>query len=130
IAEFFGCLLTRLAPEFINDLQELFPAICGHIFFPKKICPKFAVADSNSEVFFGKSERTQNIDAERHQLEIGCEIGFADDVAVQLKMFAETTTLLFLVAKELANREPLKRLLKFTLMRSHDAGERGRQLGA
>ena len=55
---------------------------------------------------------------------------FPDNVAVELKMFAQPAALLFFVAETLADRKPLERLPEFAFVRGHHAGKRWRQLGA
>src|SRR5438093_845105 len=116
VAEFLGGLLTRLAPKFVNRLQKFVPAIGRHVSFTQKICTEFAVADSDDEIVFAQSERTQHIDTERDQLDVCGEIGLTDDVAVQLKMLPQTAALLFLVPEELTDRKPFERFLKLAFV--------------
>ena len=95
---------------------------------PQKIGPELPVADANNEIFFRELEGAQDVDAERNQFDVGGEIAFADDVAVQLVMFAQPAALLFFVTKELADGEPLERFLKCALVRGDDARQRWCQL--
>ena len=53
-----------------------------------------------------------------------------NDVAIELKMFAQPAALLFFVAKELADREPFERLSKFAFVRRDHARKRRREFGA
>ena len=72
----------------------------------------------------------KDIDAERHQLDIGGRGRFPNNVAIELKMFAQSSALLFFVTEKLANREPFERLLEFAFVRGDDSSKRGRELGA
>src|SRR6185503_21096142 len=95
----------------------------------EKISPKFAVANPDDEIFFGESERTQDINAKRYQLNVGREILLADDVAIELKMFAQAAALLLFVSEELSDREPFERFLEFPFVRCNHTSERRRELG-
>src|SRR4029077_4829352 len=90
----------------------------------------FAIADPDDEIFFSESERTHDINTKCDQFDIRCEIRFTDDIAIQLKVLAETAALLFFVAEELAYGKPFERFLKLAFMRGDHARERRRQLGA
>src|SRR5438093_2323545 len=93
----------------------------------KKISPEFAVADPDHEIFVGESEPTQNINAKCNQFDFGGEILLADDVAIELKMFAQPAALLFLVSEKLSDREPFEWFLEFAFMRRNHTSKRGRE---
>ena len=95
----------------------------------QKIRPEFAVADPNDEIFFGQSERAQNVDAKGDQLDVGGEIALAHDVAVQLVMFPQSAALLFFVTKELTDGKPLERFLERALVSGDHARQCRRELG-
>ena len=130
VAEFLCGFLTRLARGFIDRLQQIVPALGRHLLVAKKIRPEFAVADPDDKIFLGESKFTQEIDAKRNQFDIGGEIAFADDVAIELKMFAQPAALLFFVSEKLSDREPFERFLEFAFMRRDHASKRGRELRA
>src|SRR4029077_10384267 len=103
------------------------PPICRHVSLAQKISPKFAVTDSDDKIFFGEAEGTKDVNAERDQLDICREIGFADDVAIQLKMLSEATALLFFVPEELPDGKPFEGFLEFAFVRSDYSSKRRRE---
>jgi len=92
--------------------------------------PRFTVANPNDEILFGESERTQEIDAKRDQFDIGGEILLANDISIELKMFAQPAALLFLVSEKLSDREPFEWFFEFAFMRRDHTSERGREFRA
>src|SRR6478735_3299060 len=93
----------------------------------QKPTPSLAVADSDHEIFFGESECTQEIDAKRDQLDVGGQILLADDIAIELKMFAQSAALLLLVSEKLSDREPFEWFLEFAFVRRNHTSKRGRK---
>src|SRR6478736_6950599 len=91
--------------------------------------PSLAVADPDHEIFFGESECTQEIDAKRDQLDVGGQILLANDVAIELKMFAQPAALLLLVSEKLSDREPFEWFLEFAFVRRNHASKCGREFG-
>src|SRR6478736_596977 len=89
--------------------------------------PSLAVADPDHEIFFGQSECTQEIDGKRNQLDVGGQIILADDVAIELKMFAQPAALLLLVSEKLSDREPFEWFLEFAFVRRNHTSKRRRQ---
>src|SRR5262249_5107257 len=73
------------------------------------------------------AERTEDIDAKRYQLDVGGEILLADDVAVQLKVFAQPAALLLLVSEKLSDREPFEWFLEFAFMRRNHTSKTRRE---
>src|SRR5262249_10256361 len=65
--------------------------------------------------------------AKRYQFDVGSEILLADDVAVQLKVFAQPAALLLLVSEKLSDREPFEWFLEFAFMRPNHTSKRGRE---
>src|SRR5262249_42136859 len=63
----------------------------------------------------------------RNQLNIGSEILLADDVAIELEMFAQPAALLLFVSEKLPDREPFKRFLEFAFMRCNHTSKRRRE---
>src|SRR5947208_1457968 len=105
----------------------ILPALSRHLLVAEKISPKFAVANPDHEIFFGKSECTQDINAKRDQFDVRSEILLANNVAIELKMFAQPATLLFLVSEKLSDREPLEWFLEFAFVRRNHTSKRGRE---
>ena len=59
---------------------------------------------------------------------IGGDIAFANDVCVELEVFAQAAFLLALVAEQLREREPLDRFLELPLLGADHARQGGRHL--
>src|SRR4030095_6884563 len=51
----------------------------------------------------------------------------ADDVAIELKMFAQPAALLLLVSEKLSDREPFEWLLEFAFVGRNHTSKRGRE---
>ncbi len=51
----------------------------------------------------------------------------ADNVAIELKMFAQPAALLFFVSEKLSDREPFERFLEFPFVRRNHTSKRGRE---
>src|SRR4030095_5357275 len=122
--------LARFTSGFIDYLQQFVPSVHQHIVFAQEIGPEIPVADPDNKIFFDESKGPQNIDAERHQLDVSGKVHLPDNVAVELEMFAQSSALLFFVTEKLADREPFERLLEFALVCGDHASKRGRELGA
>src|SRR6266480_3649788 len=123
-------LLYGLPFRLVDCLQDFLPFFGSDIFRFQEVDPELAVADANNEIFFIETEAAQNVDAKRDEFDISCDRRLADDIAIQLVMFAQTAALLFFVAKKLADGKPLERFPELALVRGDDPGERWRELGA
>ena len=88
LAKFCPRIFQRLATGLIDDLQQFVPAIRRNILLAQEIGPKFAVANSDDEIFFCETEHAQEIDAKSEQLDIRRGRGFPNDIAIELEMFA------------------------------------------
>src|SRR5262249_42828270 len=120
LPKLFFSLFACFASRFVDDLQNFFPPFGRKVLLLQEIGPEFAVADSNDEIFLSEPESAQDVDAKRDQLDVGREVAFADDIAIQLIMFAQPTTLLFFVTEELTDRKPFERFLECALvLRDH-----------
>src|SRR5262249_32658077 len=84
-------------------------------------------ANPDHEILFCKSKCTQDINGKRNQFNIGSEIVLADNVAVELKMFAQPAALLLLVSKKLSDREPFEWFLEFAFVRRNHTSKRRRE---
>src|SRR4029079_10111282 len=62
-----------------------------------------------------------------YELDVGGEVLLADDVAIELKMFAQAAALLLLVSEKLSDREPFEWFLEFAFVRRDHASKRGRE---
>ena len=80
--------------------------------------------------FSVRPKARRGVDDERDELDVGLEAGFADDVAVELVVFAAAAFLGALVAVDLGDGEPLERLLEILVAGGDEAGERGGHFGA
>ena len=125
----FSRFLPRLAFAFVDHLKQLAPAIFGYILRSQQVGPKFAIAQPNDHVIRGKTEGAQQVDQERDQFDIRSGRSVADDVAIELEMFAQPAALLFFVAETLGDGEPLERFAEPAFMRCDDPGECRRELG-
>src|SRR5438045_2939224 len=83
--------------------QQTGPALGRHAVVAKEISPELAVTDTDDEIFFGQPERTKHIDTERYQFDVRAKIFFTNDVAIELKMFAQPAALLLFVTEKLPN---------------------------
>ena len=128
LAKFLPRFLARFAAGFVDRPQNVFPFFGRKFLLPQKISPELPVADANNEILFRQPEGTQDVDAERNQLDVGGEIALAHDVTVELVMFAQPAALLFFVTKELTDGKPLERLFECALVRGNNARQRWRQL--
>src|SRR2546430_15089729 len=120
--------LYGLPFRFVNCLQDFLPFFGSDIFRFQEVDPKLAVTGSDDEIFFAETEAAQDVDAKRDEFDIGCDQRLADDIAIQLVMFAQTAALLFFVAKKLADGKPLQRFPELALVGGDDPGERWRKL--
>ena len=93
----------------------------------QEIDPELTVADPDDDIFFCQTKSAQHINAKGGQLDICAENIFPNNVAIELKMFAQAAALLFFVAKKSADGKPFEGLLEFALVRGNDASERGRE---
>ncbi len=84
----FSGFLPRFAFAFVDHLEQLAPAIFGYILRPEQVGPKFAIAQPNDYVIRGKSKGAQQVDRERDQFDIRRGRSVADNVAIELIMFA------------------------------------------
>src|SRR5213078_4258516 len=123
-------LLYGLPFRLVDCLQDFVPFFGSDIFRFQEVDPELAVANADDEIFFAETEAAQDVDAKRDEFDIGCDRRLADNVAVQLVMFAQTTALLFFVAKKLADGKPLERFPELALVGGDDPGERWRKLRA
>src|SRR5205807_8513284 len=96
--------LARLTLALVDDLQRLLPFFFGQILRAQKVDPELPVANPNDDVIRAETEAAQKIDAQRDQFDIRVERWFADDVGVELIMFAESAALLFLVTETVRNQ--------------------------
>ena len=94
--------------EFVDDGEEVQDAVFGYAAFEGELGPCVAVADADDEVFLGEAEGAQHVDEDGEHLCVCGRGGFTDDVAVELVEFAEASALLFFVAEELWEAEPLE----------------------
>src|SRR5207244_9400781 len=104
------CFFPWFAFAFVDRLQYLLPLFFRNVFAAKKVDPEFAVADSHDHLFRGESERAQNVDAERNQFDLRLKRFLADDIGVELIVFAEPASLRTLVPEHLRQAKPLYRL--------------------
>ncbi len=128
--EALGRFLARLTFALVDHSEQFAPALFRHILRAEQIGPEFAVAQPNDDVLGGETEAAQEIDREGDDLHIRRGRSVADQVAVELVMFAQTAALLFFVTKTLRDGEPLQRLAEFAFMRRDDTGQTGRELRA
>ena len=94
----------------------------------QEIGPELTVTDPDDDIFFCQTKSAQHINAKGDQLDIRGKRCFPDDVAVELKMFAQAPALLFFVAKKSADGKPFEGLLEFALVRGNHASQRGGEL--
>src|SRR5207244_5347211 len=109
-------------------LEHFLPFFGREFLLPQKIRPELAITNADNEIFFSQSECAQGVDTKSDQLNVGSEIALADDVAVELIMFAQATALLFFVTKELADGKPLERFLERAFVGRDHARQCRRQL--
>src|SRR5947207_1443244 len=88
-----------------------------------ELVPRVAAAEAHDEIVGGQLQRAERIDQQRDQFRVGSRIGLAEDVGIQLEVFAQPAFLLALVAEELRNGEPFDRLFVVARVRSDHAGE-------
>ena len=130
LAELLSRLIARLALGFVDRLQHFLPSFARKFLLLKKIGPKFPVADADHEILCRKAERAEDVDTEGDQFDICGKIAFANDIAIELEMFAQSAALLFFVTEELPDRKPLQRFLELAFMRGDDPRKRRRQFRA
>src|SRR5438067_180412 len=109
-------------------MEELYNLFVIQAPVRQKFYPSCAIIDPDHHVAAAEPKGAQKIDAKRDRLYIRVERRLADDVGVELKMFAEPAALLLLVTETLRDRKPFQRLLEFAVMGRHDASEGRRQL--
>ena len=90
-----------------------------------KIVPGAAAAEADDEISGGELEGAKGIDEQCNQFGIGGGMGLAEDVGVELEVFAQPALLLAFVAKELRDGEPFDRLFVVARVSRNHAGESG-----
>ena len=92
--------------------------------------PSAPVGNADDEIVLGQTEAPEGVDGERDEFGVSGDIGFTDDVGVELEMFAEPATLLFLVPEELRDGEPLNWFFVIPVVCANHPGERRRHFRA
>src|SRR5205823_10585373 len=105
------------------------PILFWHGLGTKKIDPKLAVAHSNHHVLGGEPKGAQKIHTKREQFHVRVERFLADDVGIELEVFAKTAALLLLITETLRDRKPLERLFEFSVMRRDHARQSRSEFG-
>ena len=88
------------------------------------------IGHARANVVRREPARAHDLDRDREQLRVRRDVRLADDVDVQLKVFAQPPALLPLVAKQLRHREPANRLAQRVRLRRGHARQRRRHLRA
>ena len=122
-SEFFLEHVAGFAFEFVDD-GERFAGLgfVGHALGGEEFHPGAAVADADDDVIRGEAEGAQGFDEEGKKLGVGGGRVVADEVAVELEEFAEASALLFFVAEERGDAEPLDRFAVFARFGDEHAG--------
>src|SRR5207244_10483036 len=110
--QFLRALLLCFALQLINRLEEF--VFGGWISAPavKEFTPRISTAQPDHKILAREAKGPQCVDEQRNQLRICAGIRFADDIGIELEVFAEAALLLPFVAKELRNRKLFKRLFE------------------
>ncbi len=90
---------------------------------------KLPVRHSSANIARGESDCAHHVDRNREELRIRRDRRFAEDVDVELKVLAQPSLLLPLVAEQLGNGEPPNGLPHGVRFRGDHAREGGRHLG-
>ena len=132
LSRFFG----RRSLHFVNDLKEfVFVRMVGPPFglgpfSLVKLVPRVSAAQADDKILLRQAERPERVNEQRDQFRVRRRIAFADEVGIELEMFAQTALLLFLVAEELRDGEPLDGLFVIAFVRGDHARERRRHFRA
>ena len=88
------------------------------------------VRHSGANIARGEADRAHHVDRDREELRVRGNRRFANDVDVELKVLAQSSLLLPLVAEQLGNGEPPNRLPHGVRFRGDHARQGRRHLGA
>ena len=88
--------------------------------------PGVPAAQADDKILFGQPKRPQRVNQQRNQFRVRRRIGFADEVGVELEMFAQPAFLLALVAEQLRDGEPFDGFLVIAFVRGDHARQRRR----
>ena len=122
--------VARLTIELVDDGEDRRRLLVVDAERGEDRAQQTAVGDARAHVVRRQPAAAHDLDRDREQLGVGGDVGFADDVDVELKVLAQTAALLPLVAKELRHREPADRLAQRVRLRGRHARERRRHLRA
>ena len=129
LAKFRSRILRRLASGLVDDLEQFVPPIRRNAFPAQEIRPKFPIADPDNDIFFCETESAQEVNAKGEHLDVRGERALPNNVAIELKVFAQAAALLLFVAKKPADGEPFQGLLEFAFVGGNHASQRRRELG-
>ena len=78
-----------------------------------------SVGDADDKIFLFQAEAAERVDGQRDEFSVGGDVGFTNDVGVELEMFAQPATLLLLVPEQLRDSEPLDRFFVIPVVRAN-----------
>src|ERR1043166_892704 len=128
--QFGAALLGGFGVELVDGLIEFVSPGRVATVLGVKVLPGIAAAQPDEKIIGGQAEGAQGIDEQRDQFGVRREVRLAEDVGVELEVFAHAALLLALVAEELGDGEPLDGLLVIALVRRRHAREGGGHLRA
>ena len=128
--QFLPALFRRFALQLVNNLIKGMFVFGGGGALAEKVLPGVAAAQADHEIIGGQAEGAQGVDEQGQQFGVGGGTRFADEVGVELKVFAQAALLLAFVTEKLGDGEPLDRLLVMALVGGDHAGQGGRHFRA
>src|SRR5262249_27239153 len=123
-------LLPPEAFQFIDELVRRLEASRWNATTSENRREHPAIGQAHSDILGRKAEGPHDVDRKRDDLRVTQWPRLADEIAIQLEVLPQATTLLPLIAEKLRNGEPADRLAEAVGPSRDHSGERGRHLGS
>jgi hypothetical protein len=120
--------VARLSIELVDDTEHGRDVLVGQVERRQNGTKETPVRYASADVARRQATAPHDLDSDGEQLGVGGDVGFADEIDVELKVFAQSAALLPLVAKELRHREPAHGLSKRVRLDRRHARQRRRHL--
>jgi hypothetical protein len=117
-----------LALELVDDTKDGGRLLVADAERGENGAEQTSIGHAGADVARRQPTTSHRFDRQCQELRIGGDVGFTDDVDVQLKMLAQTSALLSLVAEQLRNRKPADGFAQRVGLRGRHSRERRRHL--
>lgn len=128
--QFLPAFLGRFALQLVDDLIEGILILRRGGALPEKVLPGVAAAQAHHKIIGGQAEGAQGVNEQGQKFGVSRGTRFADEVGVELKVFAQAAFLLAFITEKLRDGEPLDRLLVMAFVGGGHAGQGRRHFRA